>query len=152
VNNEHPIAWRFEDIDCRLSDIQKESIVFLNENFSGKIWHDFISDKGHLFLMDGSADIYKNRQDSLDTSNKDFFCVQESLRKFIFSSSFVFALWGAKCGILCEKDIFLDAWDDFFYPGDENTVIICFPGKQCIYSFEEMLFFSKITYLKASQV
>ncbi|RXU66422.1 hypothetical protein CW358_10480 [Pseudomonas protegens] len=41
------------------------------------------------------------------------------------------------------RDIFIKGWDDFFYPSDENTVLVM-PGRaEVIISFEENLFYGQ---------
>jgi hypothetical protein len=137
------ICRRFTDKDCRLSDEQKKSIVFLNSDMSCKIWEDFISDKHHLFLMDENEYIFSHQFCIVNTDSYDFFYVKRKLEKFFSSSSFIISLWGPYCGALCHPSIFSSAWDDFFYPADENTVAIGFPNKRCVFSFEEYLYFSK---------
>ncbi|MDR3157957.1 MAG: hypothetical protein LBU11_02875 [Zoogloeaceae bacterium] len=139
----HQICYRFADKDCRLSDEQKKSIVFLNGDMSRKIWNDFVSDKHHLFLMDRSEYIFLHQFCVINTDAHDFSHTRQKLEKFFTSSSFMISLWGPACGALCHPSILASAWDDFFYPSDENTVAIGFPNRRCVFSYENYLYLSK---------
>jgi hypothetical protein len=138
-----PIFSRFCDPDCRLSAKEKDSLVFLNESISIKIWKDCISENTHAFLMNKGEKILKQTRKSINTEIHDFAYVRSVLDKFLSPSSFIISFWGPDTGCLCHKDVFLNAWDDFFYPCDENTFILGFPGNLCIFSFDETLFFSR---------
>ncbi|MDR2638530.1 MAG: hypothetical protein LBC09_01685 [Helicobacteraceae bacterium] len=134
---------RFADKDCRLSSAQKNSIVFLNSDMSRKIWNDFISDKNHLFLMDNNEYILSRQFRVINTDDRDFCYTKRKLEKFFSGASFIIALWGPECGALCSPSILADAWDDFFYPSDENTVVVGFPNGRCVFSFETNLYLTK---------
>jgi hypothetical protein len=40
--------------------------------------------------------------------------------------------------------VFIKAWDDFFYPSDESSVIYVPNAKNIIFSYEEMFFYAEM--------
>lgn len=132
----YPITWRFNSEDCLLFDQEKQSIVFLDEKQSRRLWNIFIPAKHLTELSDKNFVLHEKTILS--------FCdVDESANFFasrLSHSGFVWFFWSAVAAAIVPRQVFLKSWDDFFYPSDENSILLTPDCPKAIFSFEDTFF------------
>lgn len=132
----YPIAWRFNSEDCLLSNQEKQSIVFLDEKQSRRLWNIFIPAKHLMELSDKNFVLHEKTILS--------FCdVDESANFFasrLSHSGFFWFFWSAVAAAIVPRQVFLKSWDDFFYPSDENSILLTPDCPKAIFSFEDNFF------------
>ena len=131
-----PIAWRFNSCDCNLTKQDIDKIVFLTKDASERLWryyfciNNLMEINSDIFLLDKK--IYLNFED--DKSCADFFNANTS------DAEILFFFWGKFSSAIVKKDVFIKSWDDFFYPSDENSLLLIPNTKKIIFSFNETFF------------
>ncbi|MGY4817703.1 hypothetical protein ACVNP3_17360 [Pseudomonas chlororaphis subsp. piscium] len=136
----YPIAWRFNSEDCLLSDSEKKRIVLFDEFKSEKIWDLFIPTKNLMEI--GNTTFKQHEKTTLNFNNK----LESSLyfeRKIDFPD-FIWFFWGRSSAAMVSRSIFLKSWDDFFYPSDENSILIIPNTSKVIFSFEDSFFYGEL--------
>ena len=58
-DNQHPISWRFNDEDCKMSFPEKNSIIFINENSAKCLWKMHLSESHFSLIPNGKYNIKK---------------------------------------------------------------------------------------------
>jgi|GEM_PF-476938 len=136
----YPMAWRLNSSDCLLSIDDKKRIIFLNEYQSTVLWDIFFPFE-YLIKMDPSfISILEKIFIDFDEVNQSSLFFREKLK----DNSVIFFFWGRlDCAIL-PTDIFIKAWDDFFYPSDDNSIILIPNTNKIIFSYEETFFYGEI--------
>ncbi|SQI33980.1 Uncharacterised protein [Leminorella richardii] len=136
----YPIAWRLNSKDCRLSADEKGCILLLSAMEAQRLW-DATFPFSHLMEMPRSfCDVLEKRVldfDDVDTSSLFFI---EKLQ----GVDSINVLWGRSAGATLPVDVFIAAWDDFFYPSDENSIIAIPNSDIIIFSYEETFFYACI--------
>lgn len=139
--NLYPIAWRLNSEDCRLSPDEKRNIVLLNGDESEKLW-DLI------FPFDMLMSIKPLQCRVIEKMELDFDEAGESAKFFrekLSGVSDILFFWGRRAAaIIISSDIFIKAWDDFFYPSDESSIIYIPNTKNIIFSYEETFFHAEM--------
>jgi hypothetical protein len=64
-------------------------------------------------------------------------------QKVLEGEEWLWLFWGRCCAAQVPRDIFIKCWDDFFYPSDENTVLVMPGSAEAIFSFEENFFYGQ---------
>ncbi|MGE6388592.1 DUF2947 family protein [Pseudomonas sp. NPDC078416] len=136
----YPIAWRFNSEDCLLSDQEKQSIVFLDEKQSQRLWNTFIPAKNLMELSNKNFVLHEKTILSFGDINesKKFFASR------LAHSSFVWFFWSACAAAIVPRQVFLKSWDDFFYPSDENSILLTPDCPKAIFSFEDTFFYGDL--------
>lgn len=137
---EYPIAWRFNSEDCLLSDQEKQSIVFLDEKQSQRLWGIFIPAKNLMELSDKNFVLHEKTILSFSDieASANFFASR------LAHSSFVWFFWSAVAVAIVPLQVFLKSWDDFFYPSDENSILLTPDCPKAIFSFEDTFFYGDL--------
>ena len=116
----YPVAWRLNSEDCHLSPDEKRKIVLLNGDESEKLW-DLV------FPFDMLMGIKPSQCHIIEKIELDFDEVEESaafFREKLRGVTDIIFFWGRiSAAIIISLDVFIKAWDDFFYPGDESSII-----------------------------
>jgi hypothetical protein len=136
----YPVAWRFNSNDCLLSDQEKASIILFNEPQSQRLWDAFIPTKN---LMELTSNNFKRHEKSTLSFSES----AESAEFFKFrlnEAGFIWFFWGGRSAAIVPKDIFIKAWDDFFYPSDEDSLLLVVNSSKAIYSFEDTFFYGDL--------
>lgn len=137
----YPIAWRLNSEECHLSHDEKRKIVFLNGDESEKLW-DLV------FPFDMLMNIKSSQYRIIEKMELDFDEKEESaifFREKLRGVSDILFFWGRRAAaIVISSDVFIKAWDDFFYPSDESSVIYVPNAKNIIFSYEEMFFYAEM--------
>ena len=136
----YPIAWRFNAKDCLLSDKDKKRIVFFDEMQSKRLWGLFIP-VDNLMRLDGK-DFICHEKTTLSfngsAESADFF------EKRLRSVDFIWFFWGACAAAIVPTEVFITAWEDFFYPSDEDSLLLMVNSSRAIHSFEETFFYGDL--------
>jgi hypothetical protein len=136
----YPIAWRFNSEDCSLSDQEKQSIVFFDEKQSQRLWNISIPVKNLMELSDQNFVLHEK-------TILSFSKIDESANFFatrLANSSFVWFFWGACAAAIVPRQVFLKSWDDFFYPSDEDSILLTPDCPKAIFSFEDAFFYGDL--------
>ncbi|QHM73921.1 hypothetical protein [Mixta intestinalis] len=136
----YPISWRFNSKDCGLTFDEKRKIVLLDEKESEILW-DISFPFNHLMRM-GRAFCSVIEKNALE-----FDCPEQSSSFFknkLKDVSLIFFFWGRKSSAIVPVEIFVKSWSDFFYPGDETSIILIANTKKMIYSYEDEFFYADI--------
>ena len=137
----YPVAWRLNSEDCLLSPDEKRKIVLLNGDESEKLWD-------LLFPFDMLMNIKPSQCRIIEKTELDFDEVEESaafFREKLKEVTDILFFWGRRsAAIIISSDVFIKAWDDFFYPSDESSVIYVPNNKNIIFSHAEMFFHAEI--------
>lgn len=122
-DNQHPISWRFNDEDCKMSFSEKNSIIFINENSAKYLWKMYLSESHFSLIPNGKYNIKKIHQIDFEEfeKTKSFLLGTIKGEKILF-------FWSEKYAAIVNKLSFLNYWDDFIYPSDESDVIISRSG------------------------
>ena len=137
----YPVAWRLNSKDCRLSVDEKGRIILLNAMQAQRLW-DAIFPFSHLMEMPRSfCDVLEKRVLDFDDVERSSLFFIEKLQG-VDSIDF---LWGRRAGATLPADVLVAAWDDFFYPSDENSVIAIPNSDKLIFSYEENFFYVRIS-------
>lgn len=140
----YPIGWRFNADDCSMPESDKKNLVFLNEHDSFLLWK-------LNFIFDNDTEINLSKDgryiEILEKSEALFFCNE----KFLFFADVVkekFCIFfaGKYCAIMTSAELFLKYWDDFFYPSDENCILLLPAQDKIIFSFNETFFLANLKY------
>ena len=137
----YPVAWRLNSEDCHLSPEEKKKIVLLNGDESEKHW-DLV------FPFDMLMGIKPSQCRIIEKIELNFDEVEESaafFREKLREVTDIIFFWGRRsAAIVISLDVFIKAWDDFFYPGDESSIIYIPNARNVIFSYEEMFFYAEI--------
>lgn len=137
----YPIAWRLNSEDCRLSPDEKRKIVLLNGDESEKLWDQFFPFDMLMSIKPSQCRIIEKMELDFNEAEKSAIFFREKLRGF----SDILFFWGRRAAaIVISSDVFIKAWDDFFYPSDESSVIYIPNTKNIIFSYEEIFFYAEI--------
>ena len=138
----YQIGWRFNSSDCQLSDEEKRQICFLNRIESKTLWSCYFSINNLMELTEDTFVMKEKRElDFLDEkSGYDFF--QEQLKE----TDVLFLFWSKTAAVIVKKHIFLKSWSDFFYPSDENSIIVIPNNSFSIFSFGDKFFSGTMKY------
>lgn len=137
----YPIAWRLNSEDCRLSPDEKRKIVFLNGDESEKLWEQFFPFDMLMSIKSSQCRIIEKKELDFDEAEESAIFFREKLRGF----SDILFFWGRRsAAIVISSDVFIRAWDDFFYPSDESSIIYIPNAENIIFSYEEMFFYAEI--------
>jgi len=134
----YPEAWRFNSPDCTLKDSEKRRISFLSKIQSKKLWEQEVS-KLHTHLMQ----IPKEKiciDKKIVLNFEEFQSGFEFFKNELDGVSEVNIFWSPEKSCRTDTEIFLKSWSDFFYPSDENTVLLIPDASKKIFSFEESFF------------
>ncbi len=134
-----PVAHRFNDIDCGLSADEKLFLSFLSKDLAGFIWNKYVSSSVHLSLLQPSDFAFKAKKID-ELAWEDCSKGIEIFLKLLANTNLVICLWGPECACILPVNIFIKAWDDFFYPSDESTVLVIPEKEKVIYVFNGDLF------------
>lgn len=137
----YPMTWRLNSEDCNLTYEDKGKIVLLNEHQSENLWDLILPFKK---LMDIPASFMR----LLEKNELDFDEVEESSLFFLEKLKgipILFFFWGRSDCAIVPSEIFIKAWDDFFYPSDETCIIVIPNTNNIIFSYEEKFFYSEIS-------
>lgn len=139
----YPIGWRFNSLDCVLSSQDKNNIIFLLEDESEKLWDTFFPFHILMDINNNHCSIIKKRELDFDDSeaSKTFFV------NHLEGINLVFFHWGRRASAIVPTNILIKAWDDFFYPDDESSIIFIPNKKNIIFSHEEIFFYAEIRVL-----
>ncbi len=136
----YPIAWRFNAADCGLSAEDKQGVVLFDQATSQALWDRFIPVPS---LITGLSSLFQcHEKTTLDFSQRD----ESSLffeRRLRPQADLLWLFWGRCCAAQVPRDIFIQCWDDFFYPSDENTALVMPGSAEVIFSFEENFFYGQ---------
>ncbi|MGL5001739.1 MAG: hypothetical protein ACRDAM_02250, partial [Casimicrobium sp.] len=113
----NPIAHRFNDSSCRLTEDEKKNIYFLDSNFSKDLWFTKVSSTLHLSLITKTNKLFNSRK--IGTLEWDNY--QDGVDFFNFhlqGERLVTFFWGPDISCITDANIFRKSWDDFFYPSD----------------------------------
>ena len=139
--NIYPTSWRFNSSDCILSPEEKSKIVFFNKIDSERIWDSIFP---FYILMD----IQPSQCEIINKLKLDFNNPKESAAFFhrnLDGFPEVFFFWGRRsAAFITSSEIIKNAWDDFFYPNDESSIIYIPNTKIIIFSYEENFFHAKM--------
>lgn len=136
----YPIAWRFNALDCLLSESDKKRIVLFESLESQRLWDTFIPVKNLIGL---DSDAFKMREKVA----LDFECKSEPLKFFMGRLSFpdfIWFFWGRSSAGIVPREVFLKSWSDFFYPSDENSILLIPNSSRIIFSFDDMFFYGDL--------
>lgn len=137
----YPIAWRLNSEDCRLSPDEKRKIVFLNGDESETLWEQFFPFDMLMSIKSSQCRIIEKKELDFDEAEESAIFFREKLRGF----SDILFFWGRRsAAIVISSDVFIRAWDDFFYPSDESSIIYIPNAENIIFSYEEMFFYAEI--------
>ncbi|MDV5354136.1 hypothetical protein [Kosakonia sp. SMBL-WEM22] len=138
--NKYPVAWRFNSKDCQLSVEDKKKIIMLGEDDSELLWDAFFPFEILMQIDSSHFEILEKKVLDFDDvdAGRSFF--QDKLRSY----DAVIFFWGRRSSALISSPaIIVKAWDDFFYPGDESSLIYIPNDKRIIFSYEETFFLAR---------
>lgn len=141
INEElYPMGWRFNSGDCSLSDKDKEKIIFLDTIQSKKLWDSYFPFVSLHYMTE-----YPNFFKQVIKKEVQFF----EDKPFIYQDCFtknelIIFFWGSHHVSIVPSHIFLKGWDDFFYPSDENCILIIPSKLKAIFSFNEIMYMADI--------
>lgn len=134
-------SWRFNSLDCALTDEEKSSIVFLTDVQADIYWRNLISEEfDHLMkIPKGVFTVEKKVELDFEDlrTGESFF--SENLRDL----DILFFFWGPRNGCVVTARILVKAWSDFFYPSDENSILYVAGRRRLIFSHEDRFFVAK---------
>ncbi len=136
----YPITWRFNSVDCSLSDEDKYKIIFLIKDESKKLWDSLFSFnnlmeiKENYFLLAEKKDLDFDEDDK----SRDFF-----VQKLQPTELLIF-FWGRSNCAIIPSSILIKAWSDFFYPSDDDCIVYLVNKGKIIFSYEETFFYGNI--------
>lgn len=136
----YAMAWRFNSKDCQLSVEDKKNIIMLGEDDSERLWDAFFPfeilmqiDSSHCEILDKKVLDF----DDVDAGRLFFQDKLDACDEVIF-------FWGRRSSALISSPaIIAKAWDDFFYPSDEASLIYIPNFKKIIFSYEETFFLAR---------
>ncbi|MFI8147048.1 hypothetical protein, partial [Acinetobacter sp. ABJ_C5_2] len=115
----YPITWRYNSVDCSLSDEDKHKIIFLIQDESKKLWdflfpfNQLMEIKENYFLLVEKKDLDFNEE----LNSRDFF-----VQKLQATELLIF-FWGRNNCAIISSSILIKSWNDFFYPSDEDCIV-----------------------------
>lgn len=138
------IPWMFKTADCRISLNEVGQMTFPDEAATESLWNRYISaDYGHLipyFMSTGYKNIFNTAEygavNLAAKGNENHFNYRKGitvLRKELSACDMVLFFWSASLSCFTPVELFVKAWDDFFYPGDESSVGIILNTERCFY-------------------
>lgn len=137
----YPMGWRFNTEDCLLSSEEKKSIIMLGGDESEKLWDSIFPFKILMNINSSQCEIIEKRELDFEDVNSErpfFYDKLEACNEVIF-------FWGRRASaIITAPEIIVKAWDDFFYPSDESSLIYIPNFKKIIFSYEETFFFANV--------
>lgn len=137
----HPVAWRLNSEDCLLSPDEKRKIMLLNGDESEKLWDLVFPFDMLMSIKKSQCRIIEKTELNFDEVEESAIFFREKLREV---TGFLF-FWGRRsAAIVISSDVFIKAWGDFFYPGDESSIIYIPNTRNVIFSFEEVFFHAEI--------
>lgn len=124
--DEFVLAWRFTDPNyAKLSEEDLDKIRPLEEVEAGKFWEENISRQySHLVQIPKGTFYQDGIGLFLDTGNKDLGIELFSKYLNINSNEKVIVFWSKVHAVETIWDVFINHWDDFCYPSDDNNVIV----------------------------
>jgi hypothetical protein len=118
-----PLLWRFTDSGYNVLPASVlEKIEPLPVQTCEALWRTWVSPEG-----DHLAQITEMKGTVLSTFEGHWDepeLARAQLRKLDLSDNKVSVLWGAQLGLSLDWHVFVRYWDDFFYPSDDNNVLI----------------------------
>ncbi|WP_347902930.1 hypothetical protein [Pseudomonas purpurea] len=132
----YPVTWRFNARDCGLSDSDKQQIVLLDQVKSAALWDVYVPVETLMSLAETQFQLSEK-------VTLDFNRPQQSSLFFearLGDGDFVWFFWGRECAAQVPRAVFIKGWSDFFYPSDENSVLVMPERSKVIFSFEEDFF------------
>lgn len=135
----YSIGWRFNSPDCQLIASEIEKIIFLTKSESEKLWGSLYPFKKLMEIKKDDYMLLEKKELDFDNDNSRNFFIEKMI-----DSSYVFFFWGRSNSAIVPVNLFIKAWDDFFYPSDENCILYLINNNRIIYSYEETFFYSQI--------
>lgn len=132
----YPVTWRFNAQDCGLSDSDKQQIVLLDKVKSAALWDVHVPVKTLMNLAEKQFQLSEK-------VTLDFNSPRESSLFFearLCDCDVLWFFWGRHYAAQVPRDVFIKGWSDFFYPSDENSVLVMPDSSRAIFSFEEDFF------------
>lgn len=137
-----PIGWRFNANDCSLNEKEKNDLILLDHADSIRLWRQYLP-------VGSLRDFDEKNFTIIDKTLIDFNNQKESVLYFsekLNNINTIFFFWGGgSSAVITRKEVFIKGWDDFFYPSDEDSILIVPNKKIFISSFEETFFYGKYT-------
>jgi hypothetical protein len=135
------MIWRFDSADCRLSEADRQRLIFLHPEQSERLWRELASPThSHLMQFDpGEIEVIEKKV--LDFSAPEDGAAY--LSTLIPRGGLCVVFWGATSACIVPTELALTSWDDFFYPSDETTLIALFDSDLRVFSYEETFFFAR---------
>lgn len=128
-----PVAWRFNDPDCALSNEEKDGLIFLDETSSLTLWNKYIPVEHVMQISKDNFNLIKKLCLNFDKPRQLPIARNRNEHAFFF--------WGKKNACITDCDIVEKAWSDFFYPSDEDSILVLPCSNEIIFSFEDNFFF-----------
>lgn len=128
-----PLSWRFLEKACPpLPGPVLQVIAPVPEDLSRRLWAELAAPQGehlmeclHIILSKDathrllSADLWDE-----DMSPKDLECILRGHLITVWQTyTPIIVFWDAELAVLTRWHVFLQYWDDFFYPSDECGVV-----------------------------
>lgn len=138
----YSIAWRFNSLDCTLSDTDKSQILLLNQLDSQKLW-DSLFPFQHLMEINQHT-VYCTIVEKIQLDFDDVETSKVFFQQKLAQAQDLIFFWGRGQAARLSSDILIKAWDDFFYPSDENCICYMANQSKVIFSYEDTFFYAKI--------
>ncbi len=125
ISQSFPLAWRFDDpAFAQLPRAILDSFVEIGAPEAEALWRRWVHpSESHVAKMRA---VVSRTYPTIRTDWDDAAASREQLRNLvrIGETEVVAILWGRRCGIRVQWWTFLEYWDDFFYPSDDNNALI----------------------------
>jgi len=133
----HGAYWRFVAADASIGPDEVRRICFLDPEQSAVLWDElFGPGAGHLML----ARIPGARVATFHLGFDDPAAGRVAFDQNLGPARTLLFAWGRAHACLVPREVFLAAWDDFFYPSDESSVVVALGADRLVCSFERTFF------------
>ncbi len=131
------VAWRFTDPRYKqLPERHLERIVSMSGDEAAALWDEWVPEAEHVMRIGASAAL-PARSFEVDTHEPGPARVRLRSELDLPDETELIFFWSRREAARVSVGLFLRYWDDFCYPDDDNTVIVCPDPRRRVFYVEE---------------